>query len=156
DRILVSLRDDFLLNQVATLIYGELQLTGEHAERYARERDRQVRLVRLHLAVIGFVGRGCAVYLVRFARLPNGAPVTCLAGRDIERRIPEWIPLILFEYLRSDFFEAVLLEPFPGFPIHATAPGRDAEFRGGVGRKCSPGSSLPSRRQFRDGRCSVV
>src|SRR6185503_4855124 len=56
----------------------------------------------------------------------------------------------------GDLLDAVLLEPLFGLTVHATEAGYDAEFRGRVGGKRSPGASLPAGGQFRNRRRSVV
>ncbi len=129
DGVLAGLRDDFLLNQIAALVDRELQLPGEDAQAHARERHGQVRPVRLHVAAVGLVGCGRAMDLVRLARQSDRPPVVRHSARDVERRVPERVPLVRLEDVGRDLLDAVLLEPFLGLAVHAPAAGHDPELR---------------------------
>src|SRR5262249_27945945 len=106
DVVAIGLGDHYLTNQVGSLEDVELQTSGEDAERHAWEGDLEARAVGLHLArrarvggcrARNLIGRARQSFLLeetvhrRDRRGVRRRPLA--AALDVERRIPERLPL---------------------------------------------------------------
>src|SRR5205814_9820268 len=94
--------------------------------------------------------------LLGLPRKADRPPIAGGTAGNVERRVPERIPLVLLDHLVCDVLDAVLLESLLGLALHAAAPGDHAELRRHAAGQRSPRAPLLPRSELRDGGRPVV
>ena len=148
----VRARHRLLPQQVRALVRRKLQVARKQPQRQPVERHRHPVPIRLHLARIGFVTHRGTFYLVLRACRPY--QVARVESRDLQRRIPEHVPLVALLVLRR-----VLVQPHQDFllrPRHSSPPGRHLELRLQVLAQHHPRTTGLARRQFLHHRLAIA
>ena len=135
-----------------------MQLAVEHAERHTGKRHVDPRAIRFHRATLDlihgrrtrdFVGLPGQARLIRDARAWWWISPIRRRLREVERRVPERVPLVLIDDRRRDR-HAQSLERLNLLIAHAAETGRHAKLRRHVGGQRGPGAAVRLDRQFAD------
>ena len=165
DRRLVGLRNQLLPDQARAFVDRVLEPSRKHAGVDARKRDLDARAVGLHRAAPRLIRRRRApdfFRLARQSRLVGDAlerrrriAVRGVASRDVQRRVPERIPLDSIDHVRRDR-DAEIAQRSELLLRRAAQSRDDPELGRHVGGERDPVGAFAPHGQFPDCRRAAV
>ncbi len=142
--------DGFLAEEVGAAIDGEAQVAGENAQLQAGIGELEAGAIGFDAAGTGLVSGPRSADLFGFARQFEAS-----GPGDIERRVPEGVPLFLFDHRGSEFH----LEGAKGTGLllrHAADSAGDFKFRSDIAGNNDPASLAFTGSEFLNERLAIA